>query len=183
MINEARELLEKIYHNPRLGAQLALGNGCERIAYKLTEDLVVKIGKEAMFDEEILEACKDDAELFKYRRALWDYTIEDQTELELEIFNGLEEKEKGLFNPILEKDVFNNQIFTISPRITTGRDLGIYSLFSLEDKLESGFDFDTLRDVCDRYELDFQDVVDNSGNFGVNKQGEIVVIDFGLVQY
>lgn len=182
MINEARELLDKIYNNPRLGAQLALGNGCERIAYKLTEDLVVKINKEAMFNEEILEPFKDDNELLKYRRALWDFCVEEQTELELEIFEGLKEDEKEIFNPILARDVFNNQIFTISPRITTGRDLGVYSLFSLESKLECGFDFDTLRDVCDRYELDFQDVVDNSGNFGVNKDGKIVVIDFGLVQ-
>ena len=117
MINEARELLDKIYHNPRLGVNLALGNGCERIAYKLTEDLVVKISKEAMFNEEILDIqTETDVEIRKYSRALWDFCLEDQTETELFIHSRLTDEQKKLFNPILFNDVYNGHMFTIAPK-------------------------------------------------------------------
>lgn len=180
MIEKAKELLEKIYHNPRLGIVLSLGCGCERIAYQLTDDLVVKIDKEAMYNKELLATYIEDMEVHKYSRSLWDYAPEDQSALESHIYETLSEEERKIVNPILGEGSYKGHKFLICPKVKPAREYNVNTLQGLSRKLEKPFDMALLKKFCYKNDLDFGDLVENPGNFGIDANDNIVLIDYGL---
>lgn len=180
---QAEQLLTMIYNNPDVGAKLSLGVGCERVAYKLNDELVVKIEKDTMYNKEAFERLIGSQEVYNYSKELWDSTPEGQTRTEVSIYENATEAEKKLLNPLLAHGKFKNGNYTVSPTVRTGKALDYDSLYLLCDVNEHNFDFKVLSEFCNRFELDYDDIVDNKGNFGLNLKGEPVVIDFGLASW
>lgn len=180
---KAEQLLTMIYNNPDVGAKLSLGAGCERVAYKLNDELVVKIEKDIMYNKEAFERLIGSQEVYKYSRELWDSTPEGQTGAELDIYKNATEAEKKLLNPLLAHGKFKNGTYTVSPVVKTGKILEYDNLYQLCNINELDFDFELLSEFCYKFDLDFDDIVDNKGNFGLNLKGEPVVIDFGLASW
>lgn len=181
LVEKAQVLLKKLYDNPRLAVKLSLGAGCERVAYKLDEQYAVKIEKCTMYNEEVLKECEgEDIELDMYSRHLWDSSFENQTEREINMFKSLTEEEASMFNPIVEIGEFNGATFTISPLVETASSKDCYDIEALCEKLNKKFDYEALKKVSNRFSLDYYDLTENSDNFGVNSNGDIVIIDYGL---
>lgn len=178
---EAKKLLEQIYNNPKLALQLKLGEGCERIAYQLNEDYVVKIEKKAMFNEENYKENEKDTKISLYYLNLRDASYEGQFDREFELVDLLTEEESKVINPIVDVGEFNDGLYCISPKVTTGMELKCYSVEELCEKYDKTFDYEALNEFGEKHGLDIYDMTDNSGNFGINKDGDIVIIDYGLM--
>ena len=85
-----------------------------------------------------------------------------------------------MFNPIVEIGEFNGATFTISPLVETASSKDCYDIEALCEKLNKKFDYEALKKVSNRFSLDYYDLTENSDNFGVNSNGDIVIIDYGL---
>lgn len=184
LVEKAQVLLKELYNNPRLAVKLSLGTGCERVAYKLDEQYAVKIPKDAMYNEKALSEVKGESfELDLYSRHLWDMSFEDQTDREIQLLESLTEDEAKLFNPILEIGEFQGNKFTISPLVEIGRNIDCHDIEDLCKATGKSFNYDCLREVSKKFSLDYYDLTENSGNFGLNSNGDIVIIDYGLEEF
>lgn len=175
LLRLALTVLEKCKYDRKYEMNRTLGMGCERVAYALTPGFIVKIAKHAFIGsvDEVDEDDMDDR---------YDYSEEWQTEKEVEIWEKMSPEEKRLFNPILASGEFDGYTFTVSPMVeieeAESRDAVDYC-----ERNEIEFDFDLLRQVAEKYDLDFFDMVENTANFGRNKEGDLVITDFGLLTF
>lgn len=170
----ATEFLYKCKEDSVFEKAKRLGTGCERIAYEITEALVLKVRKDIFIPTEESECYWDDR---------YDWSDEEQTEREIKIWEELSPEEKKLFNPILFHGEFMGYTFTICPKVEIAgddyEDLDEF-LYGIGDH---SFDLSLLQDISDRYELDAYDMVSNVQNFGKNKDGKAVITDFGLLTF
>lgn len=175
LLRLALTVLEKCKYDRKYEMNRTLGMGCERVAYALSPGLVVKIAKHA-FIGSIDDADEDDID------DRYDYSEEWQTEKEIEIWEKMLPEEKALFNPILVSGEFDGFAFAVSPMVEIeegeSRDAVDYCK---RNGLQ--FDFELLRKVAKKYDLDYFDMVENTANFGRNKEGKLVVTDFGLLTF
>lgn len=172
LLKLAYDFLTKCQSDEEFEEEARLGMGCERIAYKLNDDYVVKIAKNAFCNYDLDECEWDDR---------YDYSEEGQTEEEIHIWEQLTPEEKSLFNPIVASGKFYSLPFTVMPMVKIVN--GGSNAEEVCKKNEINFDFNLLRDISDRFELDFWDMVDNTSNFGFDKLGNFVITDFGLIDY
>lgn len=172
LLKLAYDFLTRCQSDEGFEEKARLGMGCERIAYKLNDDYIVKIAKNAFCDYSLDMDEWDDR---------YDYSEERQTEEEIHIWEQLTPEEKSLFNPIVASGKFSNLTFTVMPMVKIVN--GGSNAEEVCKKNEINFDFNLLRDISDRFELDFWDMVDNTSNFGFDKLGNFVITDFGLIDY
>ncbi len=153
-----------------------LGTGCERIAYDLGDNLVLKIRKDLMLGNK-------DAEYAESHERVWDYCEMNQTEAEVKMWEGFLDHQKTLFNPILASGKYLGDVFTIVPKmIAFGRDIEDRITNAIEycEFNEINFDFEELDRIACKYDLDYCDMTSNLDNFGLNVNGDFVISDFGL---
>lgn len=172
LLKLAYDFLTKCQSDKKFEEKARLGMGCERIAYKLNDDYVVKIAKNAFCNYDLDEGEWDDR---------YDFSEEGQTEEEIHIWEQLTPEEKSLFNPIVASGKFYNLPFTVMPMVKIAN--GKYDAEEVCKKNEINFNFQLLRDISERFELDFWDMVGNTSNFGFDKLGNFVITDFGLAEY
>ena len=172
LLKLAYDFLTKCQSDEVFEEKARLGMGCERIAYKLNDDYIVKIAKNAFCDYDLDEDEWDDR---------YDYSEERQTEEEIHIWEQLTPEEKSLFNPIVASGKFDNLPFTVMPMVKILN--GESNAKDVCEQNEINFDFKLLENVAERFELDFWDMVDNTSNFGFDKLGNFVITDFGLIGY
>lgn len=172
LLKLAYDLLTKCQSDEVFEEKARLGMGCERIAYKLNDDYIVKIAKNAFCDYDLDEDEWDDR---------YDYSEERQTEEEIHIWEQLTPEEKSLFNPIVASGNFCNLPFTVMPMVKIVN--GNHDAREICEKNEINFNFQLLRDIAERFELDFWDMTSNTSNFGFDKLGNFVITDFGLAEY
>lgn len=175
LLKLAYSVLEKCKTNREYEMNRTLGMGCERVAYTLSPGLVIKIAKHAFIGS--IEDAKEDKMDDRY-----DYCEEWQTEKELEIWEKMTPEEKVLFNPILASGTIDGFPFTISPMVEVDV-AGHYNADEYCEVNEIDFNFRLLERVAEKYGLDYYDMVCNSSNFGLNKEGGFVVTDFGLLTF
>ena len=172
LLKLAYDFLTKCQSDEVFEEKARLGMGCERIAYKLNDDYIVKIAKNAFCDYDLDEDEWDDR---------YDYSEERQTEEEIHIWEQLTPEEKSLFNPIVASGKFDNLPFTVMPMVKILN--GESNAKDVCEQNEINFDFKLLENVAERFELDFWDMIDNTSNFGFDKLGNFVITDFGLIGY
>ena len=172
LLKLAYDFLTKCQSDEVFEEKARLGMGCERIAYKLNDDYIVKIAKNAFCDYDLDEYEWDDR---------YDYSEEGQTEEEIHIWEQLTPEEKSLFNPIVASGKFDNLPFTVMPMVKILN--GESNAKDVCEQNEINFDFKLLENVAERFELDFWDMIDNTSNFGFDKLGNFVITDFGLIGY
>lgn len=176
LLKLAYEVLKKCKEDSRYEGRLVLGTGCERIAYKLNDDYVLKIAKHAF-----IEATEDEDDRYGLDDDRYDYCEEWQTEREIEIWEKMSTEEQSLFNPIVASGKFEGYPFIVSPYVEIegyGRDSAM--VYCKQNELR--FDFELLTRVAKKFTLDFYDMTENSSNFGLTKDGKLVVTDFGLTE-
>ena len=150
--------------NKELVRKHILGTGCERVAFDLDNNLVLKISKKMFVN---------DGEYYEGK----------QTNREIEIWKELNEEERKLFNPILFIGEFQSEQYIIVPRIKTfGASLSIDNLEDYVQSQEIDYDFSLLQALAELHSLDYYDMIENNDNFGFNHLGEFVVSDFGLLK-
>lgn len=163
--------LNECKYDERKANNRTLGTGCERIAYALNPGYIVKIAKHAFINMELDEDDWDDR---------YDYSEEWQTEKEIEIWKQMSPEEQSLFSPIVAHGKFDSFPFIVSPMIDIIGGIG-NSAMDYCKKNEIEFDFDLLRSVAEKFDLDFYDMTENSNNFGITREGKLVITDFGLL--
>ena len=172
LLKLAYDFLTKCQLDEEFEEEARLGMGCERAAYKLNEDYIVKIAKNAFCNYDLDEDEWDDR---------YDYSEERQTEEEIHVWEQLTPEERSLFNPIVASGKFCNLPFMVMPMVKILN--GEYGAKEVCEKNEINFNFKLLEDVAERFELDFWDMVENTTNFGFDKLGNFVITDFGLIGY
>lgn len=172
LLKLAYDFLTRCQSDEGFEEKARLGMGCERIAYKLNDDYIVKIAKNTFCDYDLDEYEWDDR---------YDYSEEGQTEEEIHIWEQLTPEEKSLFNPIVASGKFDNLPFTVMPMVKILN--GESNAKDVCEQNEINFDFKLLENVAERFELDFWDMIDNTSNFGFDKLGNFVITDFGLIGY
>ncbi len=186
-MNKYTKVLEEIKNNPIKGQALVLGIGCDRVAYEI-DGMALKVGKVSMlpFNEVTgyYEIPQDiEPNVFRYYEQLHRDYGGGQTDEEVNVYESLTPEEKKLFNPIIETGEFNGENYTVSPLVTSGEELDYEYLDDLCYHEGLDFDFDLLDEVAKRLHLDYDDMVTNSGNFGINAEGQPVILDYGMVAY
>lgn len=175
LLKLAYRVLEKCKSDRKYEENRTLGMGCERVAYALSTELVVKIAKHAFIGSPL----EDDVDEWDER---YDYSEEWQTEKELEIWDKLSDKEKTLFNPILANGEFSGFPFIISPLVEINEERFSNAIdYAEREKID--FDFELLEKISKEYELDYTDMVENTSNFGLTREGKMVITDFGLLAF
>lgn len=178
LVNKAMRLLQVMVETKgteeTIQSKQFLGAGCGREAYSLDDDHVVKIPRYIVTD--VNRSCYRES-----KESAYAYGVEQMT-TEIAVWEDATEDERELLNPVVAHGEYDGTPFIVAKKVQIAE--GIYDDirdFSKTVEVALAENFETrLGRLCDRHGIDFYDCYSNTGNFGLTKDGRIVITDYGL---
>ncbi len=150
-----------------------MGEGSSREVYKLTDDLVIKLPK--YFSRE------------KENRPISFWHGMCQSNIEIDVWENASDLARTVLNPIVIYGKYEDLVWEVQPIVDICDDICCaYTVmeFAEEQKVDFMSEEEYNDIVCElvlEFGLQDGDLYDNSGNFGINSDGKIVVIDYGFL--
>lgn len=177
--SRAKEFLSELQSmSPKVRAQYFLGRGSAREVYLFEEKYVIKISRFTVHQGN----PPDRYETLDYIQN----SGRGQTEKEIKIHNECDDKYRYLLNPIIAHGEFEGVPFVVMPKLKIAENITDYRVENLDEfivwyDLAITWKFNQdLEEFAEKYGLDYSDLCENTGNFGVNGSNRLLIADYGF---
>ena len=167
------DFIQGLINDREFKSRTYLGSGSSREVYKLTDELVIKL------------PCYFHYEKEKRPISFWHGLC--QSNVEIEVWKSASEVVRKVLNPIVIHGVYEDLLWEVQPIVQVCEDMSqAYSVLDFAEEQEINFmsdeEYTNIIDELGReFGLQDGDLFDNCGNFGLNSNRKIVVIDYGFI--